>query len=172
MSKLRFIAYSVWASVFFVVCILGVMIVSTQKTPEFEELKTEEYTFVKEKYYPLWLGAILDVESRYEIYVLERDDPFLISGIVFGKIDGEALDSLEPGDTISVTFEDRANRPYVYSLKCGEDTVFSYEEYAEADNKNRIGLEIFFSVAAVFHAAVVAGVTVKYVRQPNGEDAN
>ena len=84
MSKLRFIAYCVMISFFLAVWIFGVVFFSVKKTPDFEELKTEECTFVKQKYYPWW-SEILDIESRYDIYVEEREKPFVISRIVFKK---------------------------------------------------------------------------------------
>ena len=165
MSKLRFIAYCVMISFFLAVCIFGVVIFSVKKTPDFEELKTEECTFVKQKYYPRW-SEILDIESRYDIYVEEREKPFVISGIVFGKIDEEALDSLQPGDRVTVTYDEAAYHPYVYTLKSGEKTVFSYEDYAEAESKNTIGLQIIFSVLSFFFAASLAACIVIYVKKP------
>ena len=165
MSKLRFIGYCVMISFFLAVCIFGVVIFSVKKTPDFEELKTEECTFVKQKYYPWW-SEFLNIESRYDIFVEERDEPFVISGIVFNKIDEDALESLQPGDAISITFEEKASRPYVYTLKSGEKTVFSYEDYAEAESKNTMGLQIIFSVFSVFFAASLAACIVIYVKKP------
>ena len=165
MSKLRFIAYCVMISFFLAVCIFGVVFFSVKKTPDFEELKTEECTFVKQKYYPWW-SEFLNIESRYDIYVEEREKPFVISQIVFEKIDEEALDSLQPGDRVTVTYDEAANHPYVYTLKSGDKTVFSYEDYAEAESKNTIGLQIFFSVLSVFFAASLAACIVIYVKKP------
>ena len=163
MSKLRFIGYCVMISFSLALCIFGVVIFSVKKAPDFEELKTEECTFVKQKYYPWWS---VNIESRYDIFVEERDEPFVISGIVFNKIDEDALESLQPGDAISITFEEKASRPYVYTLKSGEKTVFSYEDYAEAESKNTIGLQIIFSVFSVFFAASLAACIVIYVKKP------
>ena len=51
-------------------------------------------------------------------------------------------------------------------MKSGDKTVFSYEDYAEAESKNTIGLQIFFSVLSVFFAASLAACIVIYVKKP------
>ena len=157
MNKPHFIAQNVVLTFFLCVCLFGVLWTSFQKIPAEESLQYENCRFVSYDYYRF--SRRNRNASRYDLTVEEYEEPLRIAEYVHERMDVELLDSIEPGDVISIGFRKEDGYRYVYSFGYGEKYVFSYEEYTASVRASNRGYLICFSLGALFFAGnIVAGI--------------
>ena len=78
---------------------------------EHDDLQYEELTFVKYEYIDRYKSTNL-----YEIYFLEYDKPFEITGIVEKRLDKITLNNLKPNDICYIYYRENNNKKYDYEI--------------------------------------------------------
>ena len=125
-----------------------------EKYPSADSLVYEACTF--ERYERIHHGKYGDT---YLIYVEEKEKPLRIDSITACLFSGKDLDGIKAGDIIVVSMEEGDGFLDLYSLSHGDNPIFTYEDFLEAqDGNDTVGAVGVGVMALLFIGLLIANV--------------